>query len=407
MFDSNKIRKDFPILKRLIHGKPLAYLDNASTTQKPEAVIGAVADFYRIHNANIHRGIHTLSEEATELYEQSRAKTAEFINAKSAEEIIFTRNTTESLNLAAVGLADKVKNGDNIVITEMEHHSNMLPWRQLALKKGAELRVIPISGAGEIDVKSLNKIIDGKSKIVAFTLMSNVLGTIVPGKKIMEVAKAHGAVTVVDGAQSVPHLLTDVQNLECDFLAFSGHKMLGPTGVGVLYGRRELLENMEPVLFGGEMVKFASRERVEWSDLPWKFEAGTPNIADVVAFKTALEYLQKTGMKNVMEHDRGLYEYALGKLEALRNVDIYGPRDPDKASAIISFNVRGVHPHDTGTILDEAGVAIRAGHHCCQPLMRDLGVNGTARMSFYIYNTKDEIDRAVDAVKQVCKIFKV
>jgi cysteine desulfurase/selenocysteine lyase len=407
MFDQKKIRKDFPILKRKISGKPLTYLDNAATTQKPDAVINAVSNFYRNHNANVHRGIDTLSQEATVLYEQTRVTAANFINAKESAEIIFTANATAAINLVALSLRSVVKKGDNIVISGLEHHSNLLPWRQLALAAKAELRVIPVTDGGELDLKNLNRIIDKKTRIVAVTGMSNVLGTIVPVKKIISVAKDKGALTLIDGAQSVPHIPTDVQKLGCDFLAFSAHKMLGPTGVGVLYGRRELLEKMEPVLFGGEMVKSVSYEKVEWNDLPWKFEAGTPNIADVVAFKTSIEYLQKIGMKNMMEHDRKLYEYALKKLSAIPEVVVYGPRDSSRASSIISFNLKGVHPHDTGTILDGEGVAVRAGHHCCQPLIRRLKIAGTARISFYIYNTREEIDRVVEAVKKVIKIFKV
>jgi cysteine desulfurase/selenocysteine lyase len=407
MFDPKKIRKDFPILKRKINGKPLVYLDNAATTQKPQAVIDAVANFYRNHNANVHRGIDTLSQEATELYEQTRKAVADFINAKEPAEIIFTANATASINLVALSLRGSVKKGDNIVVSALEHHSNLLPWRQLSLANKAELRIIPVSEDGELDLKNLNRIIDKKTKIAAVTGMSNVLGTIVPVKKIIAAAKDKGALTLIDGAQSVPHLSTDVRDLGCDFLAFSAHKMLGPTGVGVLYGRRERLEKMEPVLFGGEMVKSVSYEKVEWNDLPWKFEAGTPNIADVVAFKSAIEYLQKIGMKNLMKHDSELYEYALKKLRVLPQVIIYGSKDSFKASSIISFNVKGVHPHDTGTILDGEGVAVRAGHHCCQPLMRRMEISGTARMSFYIYNTREEIDRAAEAVKKVCKIFKV
>ncbi len=406
MFDVKKIRKDFPILKRRIDGNTLSYLDNASTTQKPEAVISAISDFYRNHNANIHRGIHTLSEEATDLYEQTRKKTAEFINAKSAEEIIFTRNTTESINLVALGISGKIKRGDNIVISTLEHHSNMLPWQRLAQKNGAELRVIPANSNGELDLSKLNKIIDKKTGLVAVTMMSNVLGTIVPVKKLIDAAKSVRALSLIDGAQSVPHMQTDVQKLGCDFLAFSGHKMLGPTGVGVLYGKKDLLDEMPPFLLGGEMVRTASYAKSVWSDPPWKFEAGTPNIADVAAFRTAMEYLQKIGMDNVAKHDRKLFSYAQKRLSHLRNVIIYGPKDCANASSIISFNIRGVHPHDTGTVLNSAGVAVRAGHHCCQPLMARMGVNGTARMSFYIYNTKDEIDRAVEAIKSACNIFK-
>jgi cysteine desulfurase/selenocysteine lyase len=407
MFDPKNIRKDFPILSRKVHGKPLAYLDNASTTQKPRAVIEALCDYYEKHNANIHRGIHTISEEAMALYEGTRQKTADFIGAKSTEEIVFTRNATEAINIVALSLAGRIGRDDNIVITALEHHSNFLPWLQMARKKGAELRVIPVTADGELDLKDLHKIIDKKTEIVAFTMMSNVLGTIVPFEKIIAAAKDKGALTVADGAQFVPHFTVDAQRGGFDFLAFSAHKMLGPTGVGVLYGRKKLLEQMEPVLFGGEMVKIASYGKTEWSDLPWKFEAGTPNIADVCAFGAAIDYLRRIGMKNIRDYTHSLYKYARKKIGSIKGVTVYGPKDVSKATGIVSFNVDGVHPHDTGTILDNDGIAIRAGHHCCQPLMARMGVTGTARIGLYVYNTKDEIDRAAEAGKKAVRIFKV
>lgn len=400
--------KDFPILGRKVNGKRLVYLDNASTTQKPLAVIKALVEFYSTVNANVHRGVHTLSEEATDAYEGARAKAAKFINAADPCEIIFTRNATESINLAALSYGEQnVKGGDNIVVSALEHHSNLLPWRQLAMRKKATVRTIPFNADGTLNLEGLEKLIDSRTIIVAVTQMSNVLGTIVPVEKIIRTAKKAGAVTLVDGAQSVPHMPVDVRKLGCDFLAFSSHKMMGPTGVGVLYGKKSLLEKMPPVLFGGDMVKIVGPSKVSWNDLPWKFEAGTPNIADVAAFGAAIDYLNKIGMDKILEHDRALANYAHKILEQLPGLVFYGPKDISKKGGIISFNLPGVHPHDIGSILDQDGVAIRAGHHCCQPLMESLGIDATARMSFYIYNTTDDIDTAIAALKKVYKILKI
>ena len=407
MISPEKIKRDFPILTRAVNGRNWAYLDNASTTQKPACVIKAVSDFYSRTNANIHRGVYTLSEEATAAYEGTRAAVAKFINAREPAEIIFTRNATESINLVALSWGEQnVKAGDNIVVSALEHHSNLLPWRQLAARKKAELRTIPINADGTLKLENLKKLIGKKTRLVAVTQMSNVLGTIVPVEKIIAAAKKAGAVTLVDGAQSVPHMPVDVRKLGCDFLAFSSHKMLGPTGVGVLYGRRALLEKMPPVLFGGDMVKIVSGKNLTWNDLPWKFEAGTPNIADVAAFKAALEYLQKIGMEDILSHDRALAEYAQNKLAGLKGLTIYGPKRVEQKGGIVSFNIPGVHPHDVASVLNDDGIAIRAGHHCCQPLMDHLGINATARMSFYVYTTGEDIDRAVESLKKVYKIFK-
>lgn len=409
MIDVKTIRKDFPILGLQTAGKPLVYLDNAATTQKPKSVMDAEALFYSEQNSNIHRGVHTLSEKATEAYENVRAAVAEFINAKHAHEIIFTRNATESLNIVALSLGEMIlKKGDNVVVTEMEHHSNLLPWQQLCLRKNATLRRIPVDTNGALETKSIDDLIDGSTKIVAVTQMSNVLGTVTPIKKILAAARKAGAVTVVDGAQSVPHMPVDVRDLDCDFLAFSAHKMLGPTGVGVLYGKTALLEKMPPVLFGGDMVKNVGQKDSEWNDLPWKFEAGTPNIAGVIAFGEALSYLKKIGMKNIWEHDAAMAEYAVRKLSALPGIIIYGyGKSSEKHGGIVSFNIPGVHAHDVGSVLNEDGVAVRVGQHCCQPLVEKLGAQATVRMSFYFYNTFEEIDAAVASLKRVYKIFKL
>lgn len=408
MLDSEIIKKDFPILKRRFNGAKLAYLDSAATTQKPACVIKAITDFYANTNANVHRGVYTLSEEATAAYEDTRAEVAEFINAGEPAEIIFTRNATEAINLVAQSWGEgNVTAGDNIVVSALEHHSNLLPWRQLAVAKKAEVRTIPINLDGTLDLNALTRLFDKRTRLAAVTQMSNVLGTIVQVDKIIAAAKKVGAVTLIDGAQSVPHMPVDVQNLDCDFLAFSSHKMLGPTGVGVLYGKRAFLEKMPPVLFGGDMVKIVDEKNMVWNDLPWKFEAGTPNIADVGAFKTAFDYLRKIGMKNVLAHDRELTRYAHKKLAQLNGVTIYGPKSVDQKGGIVSFNIPGVHPHDVASVLNEDGIAIRAGHHCCQPLMEHLETSATARMSFYVYTTNEDIDRAFESLKKVYKIFKV
>ncbi len=391
-----------------INGHKLVYLDNASTTQKPSCVMEALNRYYSSMNANIHRGVHTLSERATEAYEGTRTAVANFINAREAAEIIFTRNATESINLVALSYGEKnIKAGDNIVVSALEHHSNLLPWHQLAARKKALVRTIPIRADGTLELKNLNKLLDRKTRIVAVTHMSNVLGTIVPVDKIISAAKKVGAVTLIDGAQSVPHMPVDVQKLGCDFLAFSSHKMLGPTGVGVLYGRRALLEKMPPVLFGGDMVKIVGETKMTWNDLPWKFEAGTPNIADVIAFRAALEYLKKIGMTRIFRHDREMAKYAREKLSRLSGIKIYGPESDDQKGGILSFNIPGVHPHDVGSILNSDNIAVRAGHHCCQPLMENLNIMATARMSFYLYTQKEDIDRAVESLKKVYKIFKI
>ena len=406
MFDVKKIRKDFPILTRKINGKPLVYLDNAATSQKPISVISAITDYYQNYNANVHRGIHTLSEEATEAFEGVREKVKNFIGAGSTQEIIFTRNTTEAINLLANCWGKQhVLAGDEIVLTAMEHHSNFVPWQQLASEREAKLVFLEQTPEGLIDIEAAKRLITKRTRIVSITQMSNVLGVITPVREIADIAHAHGATVIVDAAQGVPHLPTSVQELGCDFLTFSFHKMLGPTGVGVLWGKLEKLEAMPPFLTGGDMISSVTRERSIWNELPWKFEAGTPNIADVIASGVALDYLSNLGMENVRQHEIELTAYALEALIGLGTVKIYGPLDAQQRGGVIAFNFGDVHPHDVGQILSDSGVAIRAGHHCCQPLMRELNVPGTARASFYIYNTRAEVDALVAALQEAERLL--
>lgn len=401
----NRIRKDFPILSRKIRGQVLVYLDNAATTQKPKQVIETMNKFYRSENANIHRGIYYLSEQATIKYEQAREKVANFINADSPKEIIFTRGTTESINLVAqIWGRQNINKGDAILISEMEHHSNLLPWQELAKENGAHLRFIPITDDGELDLKNLPKLLKNV-KLVAITGMSNVLGTINPVKEIVKQAHKAGAKVLVDGAQFVPHLKTDVQLLNCDFIAFSGHKMCGPTGIGVLYGKYELLEQMPPYQFGGEMVKVVEKDRSIWQDVPQKFEAGTPNIAGAIGLAAAIDYLNKIGMKNIRAQEEKLVKYALEKISQLKDVKIFGPKDIKKRGGAISFSLKGIHPHDLATILDETGICIRSGHHCAMPLHMRLSQVATARASFYFYNTKEEVDKLVGGIKYAQTLF--
>lgn len=408
MLDVNKIRKDFPILERTFKGKPLIYLDNAATTQKPRVVIDAISNYYEKLNANIHRGVYTLAEEATEAFESTRERVAKFINARESAEIIFTKGTTDALNLVAYAWGEEnIKEGDEIVISLLEHHSNLVPWQQLCKRKGAVLKFIPINEDHTLDLSEIDKIINEKTKLVSITMMSNAMGTVIPIEEVLKAAKRVGAVTVVDGAQGVPHLKVDVQKLDFDFLAFSSHKMLGPTGVGVLYGKRSMLEKMQPFFFGGDMIKDVSMTDTDWNDIPWKFEAGTDNIADVVAFKYAIDYLEEIGMDNIIDHDRVLLKHARERMSQIKGMMMIGPKDLSCCGGVLSFNVAGVHPHDVGTILNEDGVAIRTGHHCAQPLMDKLGCSGTARMSFYIYNTIEEVDKAVDALQKVRDVMKV
>ncbi|MBI5867096.1 MAG: cysteine desulfurase [candidate division Zixibacteria bacterium] len=399
-------REDFPILKRMIHGSPLVYLDSAATTQKPEAVINVLVDYYHQTNANVHRGLYALAAQATDKYEGARAKVAKFIGAGETEEIVFTRNTTESINLVAQSWGTKnLKSGDEILVSEMEHHSNLVPWFMLAKRTGAVVRHIPILDDGTLDLSKWNERFTNRTRLVALTHVSNVLGTINPVPEIAEMVHKHGALLLVDGAQGVPHMPVSVATLGADFVAFSAHKMLGPTGVGVLWGRRELLEAMDPFLGGGDMIRTVSMTAATWNDLPWKFEAGTPNIADVIGFGAAIDYLESIGMTEVRRHEIELTEYALEKMHSVDELEIHGPADPQLRAGVISFNHSDIHPHDLSTYLDRKGVAIRAGHHCAQPLMERLGQTATARASFYVYNNREDIDTLIDALQSAGRFF--
>jgi len=405
--DTARIRSDFPILAREVHGRPLVYFDNAATTQKPRQVIDALVHYYEHYNANIHRGIHALAEEATARYEETRQKVADFINAPGPETIVFTRNTTESINLVSNAWGrTRLQPGDEIVLSVMEHHSNIVPWQLIAKETGAELRYIDIDDEGQLVWDDVERLIGPRTRLVAITHMSNVLGTITPVRRIADVAHGRGALLLVDAAQSVPHLPVDVQDLNCDFLAFSGHKMLGPTGVGVLYARRELLEEMDPFLGGGEMIRRVRLEESTWNDIPWKFEAGTPNIGDVCAFAAAIDYLQALGMESVRAHEVALTRAAMRRLASVPNVTVYGPESADARGGVVAFNLEGVHPHDLGTVLDRHGVAIRAGHHCAQPLMHRLDVVATGRASFYVYNTEEELDALIEGIEATERLFR-
>ncbi|HMG39592.1 MAG TPA: cysteine desulfurase [Nitrososphaeraceae archaeon] len=406
--NSYELRNDFPIFKKKINGKDLVYLDNASTTQKPYSVINSITDFYSNYNSNIHRAVYQLAEEATELYEQSRKKIANFINVRP-EEIIFTRNTTESINLIAHSWArSNLKKDDVIAITEIEHHSNIVPWQILCQEIGTRLEYVGIDESGFLDIEYLIELISSrKVKLVSISHMSNVLGTIVPIERIVKTAHQYDIPVIVDGAQSVPHMPVDVKKLDCDFLVFSAHKMLGPTGVGVLYAKKELLEKMKPFMAGGDMIKEVFKFHTNYNEVPYKFEAGTPNIADVVGFGAAVEYLEKIGMENIRNHEIYLTEYALESMQSLKHITIYGPMDSKFRGGVISFNIADIHPHDLATIMNDHGIAIRSGHHCAQVLMQRLDVPATSRASFYIYNTKEEIDKFVNAIKEAGRIFKI
>ena len=408
MLDAKKIREDFPILQRKVHGKPLVYLDSAATSQKPKAVLEALTRFYSESNANIHRGIHALSEEATALYEGAREKVCRFIAAPKPATVLFTRNTTESVNLVSQAWGRRhVGPGDEILLTEMEHHSNLVPWQMLAQEKKAVLRFIPVTPDGRLEMDPLPRLLGPRTKLVSLTLASNVLGTINPVKEIIQTAHAHGIPVFVDGAQGVPHLPVHVMDLNCDFLAFSAHKMLGPTGVGVLYAKEALLEEMDPFLGGGDMIRDVWLDHSVWNDLPWKYEAGTPNIADVVAFGAAIDYLEKIGMAEVQRHEQALGAYALERLRRIEGLELHGPADAALRGGVVSFEVKGIHPHDLGQLLDGEGIAIRAGHHCCKPLLRKMGLLATARASFYLYNTQEEVDLLAQAIRKTKELFSV
>ena len=406
MFDVARVRRDFPILERRVHDKPLVYLDSAATSQKPQAVIDALAHYYSHFNANVHRGIHTLAEEATDAYEKARKKVAAFIGARSPESIVFTRNTTEAINLIAYAWARRtLKPGDEVLLTVMEHHSNLVPWQLVAQDTGAVLRFADITEDGYLDVEGFHKLLNEKTRLVAMTHMSNVLGTITPVAELAKAAHAYGALLLVDGAQSVPHLPINVQELDCDFLCFSGHKTLGPTGIGALYAKEEILDSMEPFMGGGAMIREVRLEHTTWNAIPWRFEAGTPNIADAIAWVPGLDYLSNLGMDQVRGHEIELTAYGLRRLSEVDGITIYGPKAPEDRGGVVAFNLAEVHPHDVGTALDQYGIAVRAGHHCAQPLHRRLNIASSARASFYVYNTHEEIDALIEALEKTQEFF--
>ncbi|GGA52522.1 cysteine desulfurase [Paenibacillus physcomitrellae] len=398
------LKEQFPILNQEINGHPLVYLDNAATSQKPRAVIDAVKQYYEWENSNVHRGVHTLGSRATEAYEGAREKVARFIGAPDSSQIIFTRGTTTALNIVASSYGPaNVGVGDEIVITEMEHHSNLIPWQQLAIRTGATLKYIPMQPDGHIELQDAEETITSQTKIVAINYVSNVLGVVNPVKEIAAIAHRHGAVIVVDGAQSTPHMKIDVKDLDCDFYALSGHKMCAPTGIGVLYGKKELLDAMEPIEFGGEMINDVGLYESTWKELPWKFEGGTPIIAGAVGLGAAVDFLESVGMDAIAEHERQLAAYAMDRLSGIEGITLYGPKD--RKVGLVTFNLDDIHPHDVATVLDSFGVAVRAGHHCCQPLMRWLKASATARASFYLYNTEADVDRLVDGLIQTKEYF--
>src|SRR6266480_5825827 len=402
------IRNDFPILSRHVHGKPLVYLDSTASSQKPDAVIDAMSTYYRTYHANVHRGVYQISEEATAAMEKARVKTARFINARQSKQVIFTRNTSESINLVAYSWGNaNIAAGDLILLTEMEHHSNLVPWQMLAQRTGARLEFIPVTDDGLLLLDVYEQLLQQRPKLVAFTHMSNVLGTINPVQKMITHAHAVGAIILLDAAQSVPHLPVDVQALDIDFLCFSSHKMLGPTGIGVLYGKRDLLEAMPPFMGGGDMIRKVGLRASTWNDLPWKFEAGTPAIAEAVGLGVAVDYLNTLGMEHVFKHEQEITAYALEQLQTIPGLIIYGP-DVTKRGGVISFTLDDIHPHDLASILDqEMGVAIRAGHHCAQPLMERLGLAATARASFYVYTIREDIDALVQGLRKALQIFNL
>lgn len=407
MLNTAKIREDFPVLFQEVNDEPLIYLDNAATTQKPRQVLEAVRHYFEHDNANVHRGVHTLAERATRQYEEARAKVRDFIHAASEREVLFTRGTTTSLNWVAGSFGDLiVREGDEIYLSPMEHHSNIVPWQQLAKRKRARLVYLPLNADGIVEVEQAAKVINEKGKILAVCHASNVLGTLNPIKELGELIHQKGGYLVVDGAQSVPHLAVDVQALDADFYAFSGHKMLGPMGIGVLYGKEHLLEVMEPVEFGGEMIDFVHEEESTWKELPWKFEAGTPNVGGAIGLAAAIDYLEAVGLEQIETHEKKIMQYLLPELQKIAGIQIYGPLDPDKRTGLVTFNLEGIHPHDVATALDMEGIAVRAGHHCAQPLMRYLNVPSTTRASFYLYNSLEEAEQFVVSLKRTKEFFE-
>lgn len=404
MIDFERIRKDFSILDQVVNDEPLVYLDNAATTQKPQQVLDVLADYYQTDNANVHRGVHTLSDRATARYEAARQKVADFIQAKSSKEILFTRGTTTSLNWVAQFAKEILQPDQEVIISVQEHHSNIIPWQQACQQTGAKLRYVTLKD-GELDMDHLRSLLSSKTKFVSLAHVSNVLGSVAPIGEIAELVHQVGAYLVVDGAQSVPHMAVNVQELDVDFYAFSGHKMLGPTGIGVLYGKEELLNRMSPVEFGGEMIDFVYEQSATWKELPWKFEAGTPNIAGAIGLGAAIDYLTEIGMDAIQAHEAELVDYVFPKLQAIPGLTIYGSQDLSKRTGVIAFNLDDLHPHDVATALDYEGVAVRAGHHCAQPLLRYLQVPATVRASFYIYNTKADCDKLVEAIIKTKEFF--
>ena len=404
--DVAAIRSDFPILTRQVNGRPLVYLDNAATSQKPRQVIDAMVRYYEHANSNVHRGVHTLSVEATDQFEAARAKVARFINAPKPEQVVWTRNTTEAINLVAQSWARRVLGpGDEVLLSRLEHHSNLVPWQEVTRERGAVLRYLEMGPDFLLDLSDLDRLLTPRTRLVAVTMMSNVLGTITPYQELTEAAHRVGALVLLDGAQAAPHLPLDVQAIDCDFLAFSAHKMLGPTGIGALYGRASLLEELGPFLTGGEMVRSVTYEEATWADLPMKFEAGTPDIAGAVGFGAAVDYLEGLGMARVRQHEIDLTRYALERLRALEDVVVYGPEDLGQRGGVVSFYAADIHPHDVGQFMDSRGIAIRAGHHCAMPLMGKLRVPATGRASFYCYNTEQEVDLFVDELSATLRYF--
>lgn len=405
MYDINRVREDFPILSRTVYGKPLVYLDNGATTQKPLCVLDAMREEYLNVNANVHRGVHWMSQQATDLHEAARETVRKFINARSTTEIVFTRGTTESLNLVASSFVEGcMKEGDEVIVSTMEHHSNIVPWQLQEQRKGIVLKVIPMTDEGELQLEEYEKLFTERTKLVSVTQVSNVLGTINPVKEMIRIAHEHGVPVVVDGAQSVPHFAVDVQDLDCDFLAFSGHKVYGPTGVGVLYGKEEWLDRLPPYQGGGEMIERVSFEKTTFERPPLKFEAGTPDYIATHGLATALDYVTSLGMDNILAHEQDLTRYALQQLREIEGMHIYGHRN-DSGDAVISFNVGDIHHMDLGTLLDQLGIAVRTGHHCAQPLMDRLGILGTVRASFGLYNTREEVDALVAGIKRIAMMF--
>lgn len=404
MYDVNKVREDFPILTREIYGRPLVYLDNGATTQKPRQVVEAMVDEYYNVNANVHRGVHFLSQQATDLHEASRETVRRFINAQSTSEILFTRGTTESINLLAFSFGEAmVKEGDEVVVSAMEHHSNIVPWQMMCERKGAQLRVIPMTDEGELQLEALEGLLTEKTRIVCCTQVSNVLGTVNPVKEVVRMAHEKDIPVLIDGAQSVPHMKVDVQDLDCDFFAFSGHKVYSPTGVGVLYGKEAWLEKLPPYQGGGEMIKNVSFEKTTYNELPYKFEAGTPDYVATHALATALDYVSGLGMENIEAHEQELTRYALERMQQIEGMHIFG--GAKARDAVISFQVGDIHHLDMGTLLDRLGIAVRTGHHCAEPLMRRLGIEGTVRASFGLYNTKEEVDALVEGIERIRRMF--